>query len=553
MRVRFPSPAPTPRVNQDKASDGRGDIRAEHAIPEGARPVAARVVARIATSRDAGGLPGLIDLPPRPGREAAVEAVAALCGIAADNFLATDRGGGPDAMVARCRFLRMREADHGLGFTEADAKAYGAGWRRSFEAICLDHLNGKPRLIHSPLHHVRARVVAEFMVHGHQVYVCLHEGRLFFAFQVGHFPVGLYYPAQDLFIIPDQHGYTPELALRSFLAILLANPERFAEYLARALEGRLRRAFVIGDMRPGHFIRESLGYIETREQELRAFLAKGALLVVIRDWCAMDPLVVFPFLREVDTLLVGRNSVNAAVLDLHLDAHRVLRLRTHRDSGWLQRRLLGEAAAVPAPCGSFRLMLSVDAEKARFLNQVEAFRFVLRRVGAACARLGLELELVWDGWTVANLPGEKDREVMAAIERVITAITEDLGVAIGRQERIFGLSAAAKVPALRDCDLAMVTQGTGAVIPNWLLQRTTITYHVARKVGTRSDLWEPCVVQVDQRAVIEPPAGPGADPGRFSIALWGLEDALLRAVGQRLGLTREMEGPDQTTMKAGTA
>ncbi len=467
-----------------------------------------------------------------------MEAVAALCGIAPDNFLPPDRGGGPDAMVARCRFLRMREGDQGLGFTEADAKAYGPGWRRAFETFCLDHLNGRPRLMHSPLHHARARVVAEFMVHGHQVYVCLHEATLFFAFQVGHFPVGLYYPARDLFIIPDQHGYTPELALRSFLTILLGNPERFAEWLARALEGRLRRAFVLGDMRPGHFIRESLGYVDTHEEALRAFLAKGALLVIIRDWCAIDPLAVFPFLRDTDALVLGRSGVNAAVLDMHLDAHRVLRLRTHRDSGWLQRRLLGEAAAAPAPRRCFRLMLSVDAEKARFLNQVEAFRFVLRRIGAACARLGLALELVWDGWTVANLPGEKDFEVMAAIERVIAEITGGLDVAIAREERIFGRSAAAKVPALRDCDLVMVTQGTGAVIPNWLLQRTTITYHIARKVGTRSDLWEPRVVQVDQRAVIEPSAE--SEAGRFSIEPWGLDDALVRAVGEQLGLVREI-------------
>jgi hypothetical protein len=357
--------------------------------------------------------------------------------------------------------------------------------------------------------------------------------------------------------------------LTRLLKLLLANPLPLARFLARALRGELRPAFVLGDVRPGHFVKESLGYLDSAEPEVEAFLARDGLLALVTDWCAMDPLELFPALRRADILMVNSARAGLRFLEMGLDAHRVIRTKSRIGSRWLRRRVgldlaaPGPALAAPEDAARFRVMISLDAERQRILNQVEAFRFVLRRLGTACARAGLALEVVWDGWTMSHVPNEKDRVVLARIEGLIAEITDGAGVAIVAQHRVFGRSFTAKIPEIAPCDLVLVTQGTGALMPSWLLERPTIVYHAAKHVKNRTDLADRGVFQLDQRAILEEPPTVPPQGSRFAIALWGLDDALVRAAGARLGLVPELPvpelpapelpAPDQVTTKAGTA
>ncbi len=500
-----------------------------------------------------------------PTAKSAAEQLASLCGLDARHFApcrpAAEKGAyGVAALVSRCSFPLLRSlvgsAIGDVSFTAADTEQFGDRWKPAFQQYCRNHLRGRPRQLYSPLHHEPCRVVAETIVHGHQIYVAVHDETLFFPIFFGQSMLGIYYPSRDLFLKLQRSVRDASLALKVFLDVLLNDPVLFHAFVTRGLTGRLRPAFVIGDMRPGHFVRETLGYIDAVEDELLRFLGRGGLLVIISDGCAIDPVDVFPRLADADILRVGSARLAKTLLELGIDGHRVYRLRTHSDGAWLRKRLAarpdGMTEPGPATPRRFRIMISLDAEKRRFVNQVEAFRYVLGRLGTVCAHLGRELEVVWDGWTIAHEPRAKDIQVMRRIEEMIDEITTNLDVRLGRQIPIFGRSIVAKVPTIAGCDLVMVTQGTGAVVPNWLLQRTTIVWHVAQKVGNRSDLSEETIVQVDQRAVVETeadPAQPNAE--RFSIALWGMEDALVRAVGEELGLVRELT--DQTTMKAGTA
>jgi hypothetical protein len=195
-------------------------------------------------------------------------------------------------------------------------------------------------------------------------------------------------------------------------------------------------------------------------------------------------------------------------------------------------------------------MLSIDAERERILNQAEAFAFVLRILSEACRAEGSSLEVVWDGWTVPEEPDERDLMVQARIKAMIGRILDELDIPIARQTQIFDRSALAKIPELEDCDLVLVTQGTGAVIPCWLLRRPTITYHVASMIHDRSCLEDDVAFNVDQRAVLEPAGINGAR--QFELAFWGLEDALRRAVGQRLSI-RPQQHPPTHLMAGGPA
>jgi hypothetical protein len=490
-----------------------------------------------------------------PSPQQAAEALAALCGIAPENF--SYRGPvrdparhGIKAMLARCRHVQLGRRDRPADlppFTAEDVQAYrSAAWGEHLRAFHAAYLAGGRRMLHSPLHHCAVPVLGEFLADTHQIYLALHEGELFFFIFVGRLPQGVYYPARDLFLLLRPNWLDPANAVWRLLRVFLAEPVRFARFLARAMQGQLRRGFVVGDPRPGHFLKESLAYLDAAEPQLRGFVARGGLLVLIGDWCAMDPLAVLPELGRGDVLTVNSPDAALGLLDMGVDAHRVYRFKTHEDPAWLRRRFGLLPGAASADATRFRVMLSVDAERQRVLNQVEVFRFVLRRLGEDCARRGETLEVVWDGWTVPRWQNDKDRMVMARIEARIADITQDLGVAIARHIPIFGRSSFAKVAEIASCDLVLTTQGTGALLPSWLLERPTIVYHVAAMVPNRSDLSEATVVQLDQRAVIEESAGAAEHGSRFTLALWGVDDALVRAVGERLGMQREVLPPPFT-------
>jgi hypothetical protein len=507
----------------------------------------------------------LRELAPRQ----AAEALAALCGIEPQHF--TYRGAAPvpgrhglGPLAARCRIAQLGARARDLPpdlppFSAEDVKAYrSAAWLDHLRDYNAGYLAGRPRMLHSPLHHQPVRIIGEVVNDSHQVHIALHGNELFFFLFVGRLPQGIYYPSRDLFLVLRPNWLHQRDAVFRFLRVFLSEPLRFARFIARGMAGQLIPGFVVGDRRPGHYLKESLAYLDAAEAEIVGFQQRGGLLVLIADWCAMDPLAVIPALGQGEVLTLHSATAPLRLLDLGVDQHRVYRTKAHEGPDWLRRRLgiAPNGSAPEAVPRRFRVMLSVDAERGRVLNQVEAFRFVLRRLGAACAARGLDLEVAWDGWTVPRQPNERDLAVMARIEATVAEIIADPAPRIARQVRIHGRSAFAKVAEIAQCDLVLTTQGTGALLPSWLLDRPAIVYHVAAMVPNRSDLSEATVVQLDQRAVIEEARdGPAAHGNRFSLALWGLDDALVRAVGDRLGLQREIAAPPaaaHTTMNAGT-
>ncbi|WP_137177978.1 hypothetical protein [Roseomonas sp. AR75] len=500
---------------------------------------------------------GASSLPRDATSQQAAEYLSALCGIAPEQFSYAGPPRHParhgiSALLGRCRFLQLGSRDWPADLPRPDkddVRAYrSALWVEHLRAFHAAYLAGHPRLLRSPLHHCAVPVLGEILADSHQLYLAQHGGELFVFVLVGRLPLGIYYPARDLFLVLRPNWLDERNAAWRVLRILLAEPQRIARFVARGTAGTLRPALVVGDPRPGHYLKESLAYLDAAEAEIIAFQRRGGLLVLLSDWCAMDPLAVIPSFAQGEIQRMTSPGAALALVEAGVDAHRVYRNKTHEGPAWLRRRFGLSSVAAPAPSARFRVMLSVDAERGRVLNQVEAFRFALRRLGTACLRRGLALDIVWDGWTVPGEPNDRDRMVMAKIEAVIAEITQDLGVPVASETRLFGRSAYAKVPEIAPCDLVITTQGTGALLPSWLLERPTIVYHVAAMVPNRSDLHEPTVVQLDQRAVIEESEGAAQHGSRFTLALWGLDDALVRAVGERLGLERELASPPSISL-----
>lgn len=487
------------------------------------------------------------------GAASAAERLWALTGIEAAHFAGpgAPRDGvsqGAAAIMRRCRFLSLADpADArapGPQFQASDVRAYRGEWRSHLRAYLGHYLAGRQRTLHSPVHHRQLPITAEVVCGPHQAYLAEADGDLVIFLFIGRSPECVYYPRDNLVLgLAARPLVPPDAPLRSFLPLLLSHPEGFARLIERGRSGNLARAFVLGDPRPGHFIKESLAYLDVAEAELRQFIGSGGTVVIIEDWCAMDPVAIFPWLTEGRLLRVPSRQAPARLMDLDLDAHRVFRYRTHEHGAWLRDRAGVQERF--APDGRFRVMISLDAERERVINQVDLFRFVLCRLVQICRPHGLAVEVVWDGWTVSGEASERDREVMARIETLIVAILDGLPSPVGSGTRIFGRAAHEKIAEIARCDLVFVTQGTGALLPSWLLNRPTVVYNIASRIGNRSDLSEDRVFQVHQHAIIEDAsAASGSAGSRFAIAPWGMEEAMMRAIGERFPMERTLQWPD---------
>ncbi|MCR0981444.1 hypothetical protein [Roseomonas populi] len=489
-------------------------------------------------------------------RDAALRAardMAALCGLDLRHFRYPGREPdpkyGPAALTAACEVVDLfgplgpgdgphgqDEALHGRIRAAYAHRTWMARYK-ALNAAFLVHEDG--RSIPAPVSGQEALVLGSVPFQHLQITPCLDGGRLLLLVSIGYMPVGLFHPVERLFLVLTDFRLDMRGTLRTVLEGFLLRPLPWAGWLRRATRGGLRRAFLIGDNRPSHYLRQSLAYLDEQEAAILGFGEKGGMLLVAPDLCAMDPFAVFPTLASLDRLSVGSDRLTDTVLLSGLDAHRVYRFGGYPDAAWLSVRLAPLIEGVPpGPSGRFRVMISLDAERQRVVNAVEAFRYVLRRLGAACAAAGLELEVVWDGWTLSGPPTPKDKEVMGRIEAMAAAITEGLEVPLAEQMRIFGRSAAGKVPVLARCDLALTTRGTGAMITSWLLRRPTITFHHPRAGASWDYLDRSTVTDVDPRAIGEPPADDplAARHQRFTLAPWGLEEALGRALEGRLAL-----------------
>ncbi len=500
-----------------------------------------------------------------------VDDLAALCGLDIRHFdrpgQGRDPGFGSHALATGCEVVDVfGPAGPGQGLHARDKalvercrQAYRRDvWAPRYRALneaFLAHEEG-PRIV-SPLRGSEMRVLGHMPVSHLQVTACLDRGRLVLLLGIGSTAVGLYYPAENLLLLLNSLGLRPVPLLRTVLDHMVSRPLAWAAWLRRAVAGALRRAFVIGDSRPSHFMRQTLAFLDAEEERITAFARAGGVLVTVPEWCAMDPHLVFPSLASLDGLRISSQVLTEALLAGGYDAHRVYRVTTYPDAAWLRRRLapMIEAARLEAAGSRFRVMISLDAERERVVNAVEIFRFALRMLGEACADAGIALEVVWDGWTVSGEPSARDREVMGRIEAMIAAITAELPVALAAQHRIFGRSSLEKVPDLAACDLAITTQGTGAMVVSWLLQRPTIVYHTPGAARNRDYLDEKTVVDMDPRAIGAPlPDGAEArHHQRFTLAPWGMEEALRRAVGARLAIRREAPPPDALPARVPTA
>jgi hypothetical protein len=492
--------------------------------------------------------------------EAAVRYLAGLSGIPAEHF---SRSGlpfdkekhGARPFAAICSMVNpctgVHDGDHPC-INDRDLKARvdaeykGAIWTKRLLVYTEAFMLSKPGFrLASPLRKRQIKPLGGIVSGRFQIMPGIEDNKLVFFLLLGKQPHAIFYPAERLFLnltVVSAGVRIDRNILTDLLALFLRNPLAFARWIDRSLNGGLRKTYLIGDNRPGHFIKESLAFLHREEETLlNPYLDARGHITIVPDWCVIDPIKLFPRIEETDRLFVHSDRVTMMLLEGGWNVHRVYRMTIFPQATWLRERVSRlDLAGAPKPPGKrFKLAFVVDAEKGRMVNQTEMFRFVIQTIGEACRKTGEELEVVWDGWTAGERPNAHDLKMMGKIEEHIAAITQDIGVDF-TQTRVFGRTALGKIPFLKDADLVLAVQGTGAVVPCWLLGRATISYHVAEILKDRSCLDEAVAVNVDLDA-LELTDDDNRGVGHlthFRMAFWGMEEAMVAALRGRITFER---------------
>lgn len=260
--------------------------------------------------------------------------------------------------------------------------------------------------------------------------------------------------------------------LRSLLATLYRRGVAYEDVFSPPPPGA-GRALVIGDERPTHFLRQSMGFLEARHDEVLSFLKSGGELWVVRDQAFVDPADIFPDLRAGKIVYTTVAEAFAAFDWGPRFMHRVYR-HTIDSMSWARGGFLGERPREEnAASRPLRLFVSIDAEKSRFLNQVECLSAVLARFAEAYG----DFEVVWDGWTLKpSAIDARDREMLGRIRETVALIEKP--AALKAETAAYETPLGEKLAQIAACDLAICPHGTAALLPSRGYSIPTVTYHV---------------------------------------------------------------------------
>lgn len=366
-----------------------------------------------------------------------------------------------------------------VALSAAVATHYGkdpAGWEATLGSIVDHFFTARPLSLFSPLDGEALPLRAEVL--GTRTrwmqWIVLGKRRLRILALEANTPVGIWYPERNEFLLVRTGIPKPEEFVRHMVYAVVERPAAFLRWLEAASHRRARRAFIVGEARPSHFMAQTLGFLHRHMQDrILPFLEEGHLLVILSDRSFIQPLTVFPELRNRATLMVSVQEAPALLAGLGLHCRLNDRRIGNTDYGWTAR--LGGRTA---EADEYGVWVGIDAERMRFDNQVEGFAACLRRLADVAKGEGRRLKVYWDGWTLAagNRPRERDLEVIGRIDEIAARIKAMLPQDVA-EERLQGRSAEEKIGLASGCRIAIATFGTATILPTCALGIPTVTYH----------------------------------------------------------------------------
>lgn len=298
---------------------------------------------------------------------------------------------------------------------------------------------------------------------------------------LGRIPLFAYSFTQNVAVFLSAYREKSFNILRSIIVKMVEN-NFLSDDLFSAPSQKDRRALVIADERPTHFLRQTMGFLDLYiDTHIVPFLRLGGELFVVRDRCFVDPTDIYPQLN-CGTIVYLNDAVAALrnVPGLRL-MRRVYRGET-QSLTWANKILVG----AQVNDSILKVLIAVDAEKSRFLNQSACLSQVISYLHRKAVDSGRKLSISWDGWTVTPFGlGSLDKQMISRVEDTISSIEIDPTIT---SELLFDLPVKEKINKISSCNIAITPHGTAALIPSRIVKIPTITYHVAESMLIKDDV-----------------------------------------------------------------
>ncbi len=321
-----------------------------------------------------------------------------------------------------------------------------------------------------------------------------HKNAQFFLFFGGASPCtvilarnagsSIYYHREHLLLCGSAGGATiARRDLTGLLNLLLADRDVVRRYAEAGQRGALRRALVLGDTRPSHYLSQGLNAVERDVlPRLDAFAALGGSLLILADGCFVDPRAVCPPLAGLPSAEVRRADATRLALERNLLCGRLIRQGSEEDFTTIRRFLDGRADGGPGREEFLTGWVSLDVEKMRFRNQVPELSLALHHLAGRAAARGRRLRILWDGWTVTEgTRTDRDALIIGRAEAVVAELRATMRVTF-EEAALFDLDLLRKLSLARGADMALCSYGTASMIANLLAGVPTVAYGAPRFV-----------------------------------------------------------------------
>jgi len=260
-------------------------------------------------------------------------------------------------------------------------------------------------------------------------------------------------------------------------------------------------ACIVGDERPTHFIRESLGglqdYID--KERMDSFWQSIDYLIVPIDNSFILTDELFDVPAHVKVIYTTMSDLNRVVMAKNLFAYRLMRSGSHMTES-LRARIVNyaetaspalewpEVAKFTSREGYKTVWFSVEIEKGRLKNQEAVLSALLLTLKE---NYGNQVQLIIDGWSPSPISiNNKDHRIISTIRAFYKKTMKNCGVQFDVIEG-FSMSYRDKIKLAGRIDFFVTMHGSAAIVPSLIRQKPGITYHSAWGMTIDHEVWVP--------------------------------------------------------------
>lgn len=328
-----------------------------------------------------------------------------------------------------------------------------------------------------------------------------------FVMCIGSRPQTIFYLTRKTWIDIRNHNDDHYAVLKQCMATVARLSRTFYRYLSEPAGAQV--ACIVGDERPTHFIRESLGGLQDYmdKGQIAAFWNSIDYLIVPGDNSFILTDEIFDVPAHVKVIYAGMNDLNQIIAAKNLFTYRLMRSGSHMSDN-LRERLIRygdetsrsldwpEVAKTKAGEGYRTVWFAVEIEKGRLKNQNDVFAALLTTLKD---RLGDKVRLIIDGWSPSPIClTKKDERIMASIRQFSREVMKQSGIQFDVIEA-FSMSYKDKIKLSGEIDFFVTMHGSAAIVPSLIRQKPGITYHSAWGMTIDHEVWTPTLYRTPTR------------------------------------------------------